>query len=491
MRSNDIKTRDEIRARMQQALRGNDTEGFYAAFDEMLGDIEQNLRQEYADQLEEVRQEMDGRILAARGVRQLTSAEREYYQKFAAAARSDNPQQAVANLDVALPETVINSVFDDMRANHPLLSKINFMPSGGAVKILVNTNGVESAVWGKLTDEVVKEATAGLKEIDTVLYKLSAFLPVAKAMLDLGPDWLDRFVRETLYEYLSNGLEVGIVTGEGKDQPIGMMRKVGDDVNVTGGRYPKKDAITLNDLSPATVGNLISLMAVTPNGRPRTVSDVIFLVNPQDYYQKVMPATTVQAPDGTYRNDVLPYPMTVIQSPALKRGEALMGIAGRYKAFAGLAKDGRIEYSDDYHFLEDERVYLIKTYANGMPLDNNAFLLLNISGLRPAVWKVETADAPTPGTNAALNSLSLGSVSLSPAFSAATVTYTAATTNATNTITAVPADAAASVKVEVGGKEIDNGSAATWASGANTVKVTVTAEDGTTTKTYTVTVTKS
>ena len=52
-------------------------------------------------------------------------------------------------------------------------------------------------------------------------------------------------------------------------------------------------------------------------------------------------------------------------------------------------------------------------------------------------------------------------------------------------------DAAASVKVEVGGKEIDNGSAATWASGANTVKVTVTAEDGTTTKTYTVTVTKS
>jgi hypothetical protein len=71
------------------------------------------------------------------------------------------------------------------------------------------------------------------------------------------------------------------------------------------------------------------------------------------------------------------------------------------------------------------------------------------------------------------------------------VTYTAATTNATNTITAVPADAAASVKVEVGGKEIDNGSAATWASGANTVKVTVTAEDGTTTKTYTVTVTKS
>ena len=38
---------------------------------------------------------------------------------------------------------------------------------------------------------------------------------------------------------------------------------------------------------------------------------------------------------------------------------------------------------------------------------------------------------------------------------------------------------------------IDNGSAATWTTGANTVTVKVTAADGTTTKSYTVTVTKS
>ena len=80
MKSNDLLTRDEIRAQMQQALRANDTDAFYAAFDNMLGDIEQSLRQEYSDKLEGVQQEMDSRILAARGVRQLTSEEREYYQ---------------------------------------------------------------------------------------------------------------------------------------------------------------------------------------------------------------------------------------------------------------------------------------------------------------------------------------------------------------------------------------------------------------------------
>ena len=55
----------------------------------------------------------------------------------------------------------------------------------------------------------------------------------------------------------------------------------------------------------------------------------------------------------------------------------------------GTAKSGKIEYSDQYHFLEDERVYLTKLYGHGEPLDNNAFLVLDITNLKPAILKVE------------------------------------------------------------------------------------------------------
>ncbi len=47
-----------------------------------------------------------------------------------------------------------------------------------------------------------------------------------------------------------------------------------------------------------------------------------------------------------------------------------------------------------------------------------------------------------------------------------------------DTITAVPADAGASVQVLVGDKEIDNGTAPAWAAGSNTVTVNVTAAAG-------------
>ena len=496
MISMDLKNRDAIRAQLQQAIKDNDSEAFYQAFDSMLLSIQENLQQSYEQQISGLRQDLDNRVLTARGVRQLTTRERDYYQKVIEAMQSTDPKQALTNVDAIMPETIIESVFEDLRTEHPLLSAINFIPATGRVRMLINTNGKQEAQWGDLCDSIVKELLAGFQEVDSGLMKLTAFLPVCKASLDMGPEWLDRFVRETLYEALAAGLEVGITVGTGKQQPIGMNRQVGEGVTVTGGVYPEKAKIQVSDLSPDTVGNLLSLLAVDTNGKGRTVRDVLLIVNPQDYYQKVMPATTVMAPDGTYRNDVLPYPMKVIPSGALDRGNAILGLGYRYFAAAGMDKAGRIEYSDHYQFLEDNRVYLIKLYANGQAKDDNAFLYLDISGLRPAVWKMEQVTAPTPSNDATLAYLKLGALPLSPKFDAATTAYTAATTNATNVIAAVPANAGAEIEVLIDppvadAYEIDNGTAVTWENGETTVTINVTAEDGSATKAYTVTVTKS
>lgn len=496
MKNADTLTRDEIRAQLQEAIKAGDTDAFYQAFDLMIQSIGADVQQKAAEQMEKMQSANDTAILASRGVRQLTSQEKEYYQKFAEAARAKDPKQALVNADLALPITVMNAVFDELQTSHPLLSAIQFTNTTGITEMLLSTNGEQTAVWGKLCDEIVKELLAGFENVSMTLLKLSAFIPVCKAMLDLGPEWLDDFVRQVLYEALANGLEVGIITGDGNDAPIGMDRQVGEGVTVTGGAYPEKSPVAVNDLMPATVGNLLSLIAVDPAGKPRTLRDVILVVNPQDYYQKVMPATTVMAPDGTYRNDVMPYPMQVIPSIALPRGKAILGIGYKYFAGVGMERSGRIEYSDHYQFLEDNRVYLIKLYANGFPMDNNAFLVLDISGLQPATLQVTTLTPPAASANDDLASLRIGNLPLSPAFAAATLTYTASTTAATNTINAVPADANATIEITNthDTDEVDNysnGQAITWATGSNVVKVKVTAENGTATQTYQVTVTKS
>lgn len=390
------------RAAFQQAVNAGDEKAFAEAFEQICALAAEDVRQEYTQQIEglrqtieELEQSFDAQVLMNRGVRQLTTEEREFYQAFGKAAAAPNPRQALANLDKVMPKTVVDNVFRDLTTRHPLLSKINFVNAGYVTEYMVNENGYQEAVWGELCDEIVKELTSGFKVYPTNLFKLSAFLPLCKAMLDLGPEWLDNYVRSILYEAHANGWEAGIVGGSGKNQPIGMDKIVGDDAVVTADGYTAKEAIPITDLGPVTMGGLLGQISVSPNGNSREVQRPIMVVNYTDYFQKVFPATTLMASDGTFRRDVLPFPVDIVPSAGLKtQGQARFGDAARYLALAGSPKDGNIDFSDHAQFLQDKRVYIIKGYGNGMPMDNNAFLNLDITGLKPIVWKVELVEQP-------------------------------------------------------------------------------------------------
>lgn len=91
--------------------------------------------------------------------------------------------------------------------------------------------------------------------------------------------------------------------------------------------------------------------------------------------------------------------------------------------------------------------------------------------------------------SARLSGLTIGALTLDPTFNPDTEDYTAATTNATNTITATPEDDGAAVTILNGETPVENGTAATWSEGENTVAITV--KNGTAQKVYTVSVTKT
>ena len=79
-----------------------------------------------------------------------------------------------------------------------------------------------------------------------------------------------------LGEALSNGFEEGIIDGTGKEMPIGMNWQVGTGVVVTDGVYPLKNTVPVTALDPVSYGNLISGMAVGPNGKTRIERGYIF-----------------------------------------------------------------------------------------------------------------------------------------------------------------------------------------------------------------------
>lgn len=313
-------------------------------------------------------EQVDRYILQERGQDQLTKEERNYYNQVI-------EKRGFENLDVTLPTTTFDRVFEDLEKNHPLLSKIDFQNATGLVKWIVRDGEVTGAVWGPLTGKIKDELSNGFHEVSLTLAKLTAFIPVSKAMLDLGPVWLDRFVRLSLSESISIGLEMGIVAGTGKDQPVGMVKNLNG--NVVQGVYPDKGSTPLPDLK----ANTLATKVVTPLTKDGTVNvnTVLIVVNPYDYWSKIFPATTFLSATGAYVHDVLPIPADVVTSVAVPKGKLIAGIAKNY--FMGIGSSKKIEYSDEVRFLDDERVYIAKQYANGMPKDNDSFQVFDITNL--------------------------------------------------------------------------------------------------------------
>lgn len=378
------KTEKECVKNLMEAYKSGNSKEMERAWNSFHDSVAEKIKKDY----NEMKDTNDANILAQRGVRQLTNEETKFYEKWIEGAKSNNPRQAISDLmaDGGMPETILEDVYKNLVEEHPLLAKIQFQNVKYLTKWLLNDHSVSKAVWGKITDKITKEIESGFKLIEIVQGKLSAFVLLAKDMLDLGPVFLDSYVREILKEALACGLEYGIVKGTGvKGEPIGLVRDIheGVEFNTTTG-YPEKTAIKVLNFLPASYGELVNKLAKTENGKTRKLSSVQLLVNQSDYLTKIMPATTVLNAQGTYSKDIFPFPTEVIVSNALDDGEALLCLLPEYFLGVGASKNATLVYSDEYKFLDDVRTYLAKIYAAGQATDNTVAIKLDISKLDPA-----------------------------------------------------------------------------------------------------------
>lgn len=360
----DKKNQAELQNDMKDAIENGDSEEFIKAQVAMAKNIEAKILRE-AKQAEN-QNINDDAVMIQRGLQPLTAEEKTYYNEVIGA-------EGFAGVETLMPATVFDRVFEDLRANRPLLSEIDFVNTTGVTEWVIRNSDAEAAWWGALTSAIAKKLEASFKKEKTELFKLSAYVPVAKAMLDLGPTWLDRFVRELLFESLAIALELAIVKGTGKEQPIGMIKDLGGAV--VEGVYPDKTATALNDFKPGTLGK--SIMAPLTKNGTRVVNSVLIVVNPLDYWEKIFAQTTFLTADKSYVYGVLPIPAKIIQSVAVDQGTLIAGRSKDY--FMGVGSTQKIEHSDHYKFLEDERTYIAKQYANGKPIDNDSFIVFDIS----------------------------------------------------------------------------------------------------------------
>ena len=368
----------------------------------------------------------DRNILAQRGFRQLTAPEQKYYEQIIKAGKASNPKQAYEGLldDKVMPMTVIEDVYKDLVQEHPLLAKINFQSVAYLTRWILNDHTVQTAVWGEINSQITQQITSAFRTVEITQCKLSAYAVIEKDMLDLGPVFLDNYIRTFLKEALATALENAIASGSGHNQPIGLDRDIHQGVSVNSSTgYLQKTAVELTSFMPKEYGAVLAQLAetevwytnnstgaITPastaanadgsaksgytkhGGNVRSFDQVTLICNQKDYLSKIMPATTVLNAAGAFTNNIFPFPTEVIRCNAIATGKAILCLPEEYFFGIGTSKDGTLEFSDEYKFLEDQRVFKIKMHGMGKAWDNTVAILLDISNLEEAYVYIKAAD---------------------------------------------------------------------------------------------------
>lgn len=340
------------------------------AFSDMFAALQTDLTEQITT---EARNEVhDAQILASRGQNVLTSSERKFYNEVIASGGFAE--------DTILPVTTQERIFEELIAEHPLLDVIG-LKDLGAVTRYIYSDATKAFAWGALFGEIKGQVSAAFREETISQLKLTAFAVIPKDMLELGPEYVDRYVRNILVESYSVGMEYGLVNGRGpsKNEPIGLMKNVDSDT----GAVTDKTSIGTLTFSPSEYGEVVAgelhgvikALSTDSEGKSRKVlNKVVMLVNPVDAIS-VQFRNTIQTSNGQWVT-ALPYNIQVVESEEIPTGKTLFFVQGAY--LAAIAGGYKINKFDETLAIEDARLYTMKQFANGRPKDNKTALLYDL-----------------------------------------------------------------------------------------------------------------
>ena len=404
--------------------------------------------------------------------------------------------RTVTGGDLLIPEVVLDLIRQNIEDYSKMIRRVRLVPVAGQAR---------QPIMGTIPEAVWTEACGALNELQFALnqaevdgYKVGGYVVLCNSTLDDTDGALLSAVILGMGAAIGIALDKAILFGLGVKMPLGIATRLAQKSQPD--NYPK-EARPWVDLSASNIITIpsgsdtglklfqqIALASGAAKGK-YSRGEKFWAMNETTYTKIMAEAASFDSTGAivSISNGTMPVVGgdLVVFSDDVMPNDTIIGGYGDLYLLAERAGT-TVGYSDQPLYIQDQTVVKGIARYDGQPVIAEGFVAIGI-GKAPVTTMSFAQDVANPVV-AALQSLTIGGLSLSPAFSTGTDTYTATTTNAQDAISAVPT-MGASVTVKVGKARVQNGANATWAEGENVVSITV--NNGDNSKVYTVTVTKS
>lgn len=416
---------------------------------------------------------------------------------FAELRNASRSKRDITGGELTIPVVFLDLIAENMYRYSKLMRRIRIRNVNGEARQTI-AGTVPEAVWTEMCG-AINELTFGFNQITLDGFKVAGYVPVCNSLLEDNDVNLASWIVEMLSEAIGLAKDKAILYGKGAGQkmPLGIVTRLAQESKPSD--YPAN--------APAWVD--------------LHTSNVITI--PTDSTGEAFWAALAVAAGNTFTRYSRGERFWAMNSKTLAtlQSKAILATAlGRYVTFDGMTMpiiggdveilefipDGdivggygnlylwaqrsgmTIEASREVQFIQDNTVFRGKERADGMPVIPGAFVAININGASVTTSMVFAADT---ANNAKLSGLTVGSITLSPAFDGNVLSYSANATAATAAVTATPEMAGAQVAISYNGANVKNGGTVTWLADGKAHPLTVTVKNGNEVMVYTVNVTKA
>lgn len=406
-------------------------------------------------------------------------------------------QRDVTGGELTIPVVFLDLIAENMYRYSKLMRRVRIRNVNGEARQTI-AGTVPEAVWTEMCG-AINELTFDFNQITLDGFKVAGYVAVCNSLLEDNDVNLASWIVEMLSEAIGLAEDKAILYGKGagRKMPLGIVTRLAQESKPTD--YPAT--------APAWVDLHTSNIITIPTASTGEVFWAALAVAAGNTFTRYSRGERFWAMNSKT--------LATLQSKAI-----LATALGRYATFDGMTMpiiggdveilefipDGdivggygdlylwaqrsgmTIEASREVQFIQDNTVFRGKERADGMPVIPGAFVAININGASVTTSMTFAADT---ANNAKLSGLTVGSITLSPAFDGNVLSYSANATAATAAVTATPEVAGAQVAISYNGANVKNGGTVTWLADGTAHPLTVTVKNGNETVVYTVNVTKA
>lgn len=402
-------------------------------------------------------------------------------------------QRAVNGADLTVPIVFLDLISENMFRYSKLLNRVRVRNVNGEARQTI-AGTVPEAIWTEMC-AAINELQFVFNQVTVDGYKVAGFVPVCNSILEDNDINLASWIVEMLSESIGLAEDKAILYGTGIKMPMGIVSRLAQTAKPND--YPA-NAPAWGDLHTTNIQKIDSTLTGAAFWAALTVAtgnayslyargEKFWAMNSKTYNLLKSKVITFTATGDIAAGVFATLPIITGDIDILEfipDGDIIGGYGDLYL----WVNRGEIKIDADHsvQFVQDNTVFRGKARADGTPVIPQSFVALNINGSDVTTSMTFAADT---ANDALLQSLTVGSETLTPTFDPAVMAYTITAAAATDKIEATAAQAQAKIELNLNGKNLNNGGTATWTSGSNTLTVTV--KNGNAVRVYTLTVTKS